>query len=94
MVITLCSLPVKILITIVLVIGLLHLEFHNVNILILEEIDLLSRSQALDEASMSLESYFVVVSNQFSDTEDRSLYSHTVKSNCNLGPICYAFSMD
>ena len=94
MVIFLCYLPVRILFILLLTIGLLSLEFHEVNTLIFDEFDLLSRSQILDEASMSLESYFFVVSNQFSDTDVPSLYSYTAKLNCNFGPIFYALNMD
>ena len=94
MAITLCSLPDKILFSMILIIGLLNLEFRKVHSLIFEDIDLLSRHQTLDKSSMSTESHFVVVSYQLSDTEDRSLHSHAVGLNCDFGTICVAFNMD
>ena len=86
MVITLCSLPLNILCIMILIIGLLNLKLCEENTLIFEDTLFLSRSQFLDEASMSLESHFLVVSYQFSDTEDRSLYSHTAISTATLDP--------
>ena len=43
---------------------------------------------------MSTESYFIAVSYQFSDTENRGLHSHAVEPNCDLGTIGFAFNMD
>ena len=94
MVITLCSLPVNILFIIIFIIGVLNRELHVVHTLIFEESDPLSRSQVLNETSMSSESHFVVVSYPFSDTGDRSLHSHVVELNCDFGTICFALNVD
>ena len=94
MAITLCSLPMDILLTVLLIIGLLNLELPKVNTLMLGKIDLFSRYPILDESSMSSESHFVVVSYHFSDTEDRSLHSHAVELKCDFGTISFAFNMD
>ena len=94
MAITLCSLPVNILVIILLIIGRLDLEFHKVHILIFEEIDSLPRRQVLDKPSMSTKSYIIVVSYQLSDTENWSLYSHAVKLNRDLGSVCFALNLN
>ena len=60
MAITLCSLPVKILLTILLIVGWLDLEFHKVHTLIFEEVDSFPRCQILDKPSMSTKSYFII----------------------------------
>ena len=84
MAITLCSLPVKILVTILLIVGWLDLEFHKVHTLIFEEVDYFPRCQILDKPSMSTKSYFIIVSYQLSDAENWGLHSHAVKLNRNL----------
>ena len=91
--ITLCSMPVKIPLTMISIIGFLNIGLRLVRTLVLEEIDPIARSQVLNKISMLTTSHSIGVSYPFSDTEDRSLNSHIVKLNDDLRSIGLALSM-